>query len=382
MNFRTILALGIALFAIFFGAGNVVFPLDLGRQLGDKYIWGIIGILISGVIMPLVGVFGAALYDGNYREFFRRIGVIPGEILSLIIILLVGPFGAIPRTITVAHAAISWYFPAVSLFIFSIVTGVLVLLAALNQEKVIDVLGKFLGPIKVVLILSVIVCGFFIAPVIMPTNWTPLDAIWQGLGMGTYTLDLLAAMLITKLVLMGIDRSEIKTQRDLIIGLTKAGFIAAFLLGLVYVGFMIVGAFHGAQVPAVPTQQLIFAIADFVMGRFGFLSSLTVATACLVTAIALTSIFADYITNLAQELFHERISYKQAVFGSIIITVIFANLGFGGIMRYIGPIAVICYPALIVLVACNIAYKLFRFKLVKLPFYVTLLISALMTWYF
>ena len=376
MNNRQVISIGIALFAMFFGAGNVVFPLDVGRIMGDKVYWALFGLLISAIIMPITGVFGAAVFDGDYHAFFRRIGTIPGELLALLCMLVIGPFGAIPRTITVAHGAFSWYFPVISLFAFSLVAAALILFLALKEDKVIDVVGKILGPFKIILISAVIVSGFFVAPTMLHTNFLSMQSFLKGLREGYMTLDLLGAMFLAKLIWKSIDRSAGESSRSLLIGLMKGGVVGGFLLGIIYVGFMLVGAFHGIQISQeVGRQQFIYALADFLMGRFGVVSSFTVALACLVTAIALTAIFADYVRNIILQVFGEKISYKSAVFGSVLITTIMANLGFEGIMNILAPIAIVCYPAIIVLTLCNIAYKTVGFKLVKAPFYATLLIS-------
>lgn len=376
MKFTRIITLGIALFAMFFGAGNVVFPIALGSQLGDQVGWALVGLFLSAAFIPMMGVFGGGLFEGDYQAFFARIGKIPGFILALLCMILIGPFGATPRTITVAHAAISWYFPAISLFIFSLAAVALITFFTLKEEQVVDVIGTLLGPIKITLICAIIVAGFFVPFTTCHGSSTPLKSFLLGFHKGYMTLDLLGAMFLVKLILMDFNSSAYKNPRDMYKDLFKVGFLGALLLGVVYVGFMLIGAWHGCVAAGVGEEQIIFSLADYLLGRLGVLSSFTIAIACLVTAIALTAIFADYLHTVVTQ---KRLSYTASVLLSVGITGFFSNLGFSGIMRTIGPVVQICYPALIVLTALNIAYKLWGFKPVKVPFYVTLILTIVVT---
>lgn len=366
MNTRQILSLGIALFAMFFGAGNIIFPLELGRIMGDRVLFGAPGIFLSAVIMPLVGIIAGVLFEGDYEAFFARIGRIPGFLLAFICMVLVGPLGAIPRAITVSHGAVSWYFPVIKLWLFTIVSGVVIYFFTIHRNKVVDVIGRILGPLKIVLIVTIIGAGFIVSPSMPHTDIGLVEGFAAGLREGYMTLDLLAAIFFAKLIMVGVGGDS---SRSMITDLVKASMIGALLLGSVYVGFMLIAAFHGTVVPAVEAKDLVFALSDYLLGRLGFISSATVAVACLVTAIALTAVFADYLSAV---LFKNVVSYKVGIALTVFVTSAFANLGFSGIMSAIAPVVVICYPAMIVLAVFNIAYKLWGVESVKLPVYATL----------
>lgn len=374
MTTKQILSLGVALFAMFFGAGNVVFPLDLGRVMGDSIPFALLGLFLSGVLMPLTGVFACAFFEGDYKAFFHRIGYIPGELLTLVCMVTIGSLGAIPRTVTLSHAAFSWYFPAFPLWVFTIIAGIIILFFTLREGKVVDVIGRYLGPIKIFLLSSVIISGFFVPSALIHTDFTSLQSFAVGLFAGYGTLDLLGAIFFAKLIILSVGHEATVDKSAFLKGLLKAGAIGALLLGTVYSGFMITSALHGSQIPAVGRDQLIFALGDFLLGRLGILVSFTVAIACLTTAIALTAVFSDYVSN---DLFRGRLSYKAAVVMNVFIICAFSNLGFEGIMKMVIPVALICYPALIVLSLVNIAYKTVGFKPVKIPVYVALAFSTL-----
>lgn len=374
MKTKQIVSLGIALFAMFFGAGNVVFPLALGREMGDSFPFALAGLFISGVLMPLIGVIACAFFEGDYKSFFGRIGFIPGELLALVCMITIGSLGAIPRTITLSHAAFSWYFPTLPLWLFTIIAGCIVLFFTLREGKVVDVIGKYLGPIKIVLLTSVIISGFFISSELKHTDFGAFKSFITGLFAGYDTLDLLGAIFFAKLIILSVGSEASKNKPLFIKNLIKAGAIGAGLLGIIYAGFMITSALHGASAGVVGRDQLIFALGDFLLGRLGILVSFTVAIACLTTAIALTAVFSDYVSS---DLFRKKLSYKAAVVINVFITCAFANLGFEGVMKMIVPIAYICYPAMIVLCLVNIAYKTVGFKPVKIPVFLTLAATTL-----
>jgi LIVCS family branched-chain amino acid:cation transporter len=373
-----IISLGIALFAMFFGAGNVIFPLDLGRILGDHVIFGIFGLFLSAVLMPLIGVFAGVLYQGDYRSFFGRLGKIPGELMTLACMVTIGIFGAIPRILTVAHAALAWYLPFIPLWAFTIVAGLVILLAILQENNVVTVIGKFLGPIKIVLLTGIIIAGFLVPGSLEQTAFTSGQALWNGFIEGYSTLDLLGAIFFAKLIMVGVKHQH-GVSRKLLIDLCKAGGVGAFLLGTMYVGFMYTSAMHGYEVAFVSRKHLMFALGDLLLGRLGLLLGITIVLATLTTAIALSAVFADYLST---DLLKKKISYRTAAILSVAVACAFANLGFEGIMNYIEPMAFICYPAMIVLSLVNIAHKLFGFKPVKTPVFATLIGTFAFAWHF
>src|SRR3990172_2297492 len=111
MQKSKIVSVGLAIFAMLFGAGNVVFPLDLGRTVGAQVFFAVLGLTITGVIVPLIGLISAALFDGSYKKFLGMMGHIPGMFVALVCMLLIGPFGATPRCVSLSYAALQWHVP-------------------------------------------------------------------------------------------------------------------------------------------------------------------------------------------------------------------------------------------------------------------------------
>jgi len=368
MPLHTILPLGFAIFTMLFGAGSVIFPLGLGVQTGSMVGTALVGLLVTGVLVPLLGLVSSALFNGDYKKFFRMAGVIPGALFALVCMLLIGPFGAIPRCMTVAYAAVQWHIPQLSLLLFSFLVACFTFAAALKQRYVVELFGRFVGPVKLILLLTIVALGLFSVSIPPSSVMTHIEAFSTGFSEGYLTLDLLATIFFSGLIVAGIrqkrkeDGSEYSTQEIASIGL-KAGLIGGLLLGIVYAGFCLLAAKMSGDMHGVGKDQLLSALATLVLGsRANILANITMALACLTTTIALTAVVADYVTH---ELFFGRIQYRHALLITVSLNFAMTNLGFSGISQIIEPLAILCYPALIVLSLANIAHVFWGFKHVK-----------------
>lgn len=370
-----IFALGLATFAMLFGAGNVVYPLALGRETGNMVFYSILGFILTAVIVPLLGLVTVMLFEGNYKHFLGTIGKIPGTFIALLCMVLIGPFACIPRCLVLSHAAIQWHISALSLFTYSIIASLLIFVLTLNKGRVIEVLGKFLGPIKLALLFSIATLGLISFSKFEPTSIGKLSAFLKGFNDGYFTLDLLCTIFFSALIYSALKKQLTDeghgSNKNLIINGLKVCLIGGGLLGIVYVGFCLLAAMYGIHVYGVERAQLLSALTTYILGRHaGILANVTVAVACLTTAIALSTVFADYLFS---EIFGERYGYRYALLITTVITFGMTNLGFEGIMKAIEPIVVVFYPALIVLCLVNAANKLWGFKYIKFAFFSTLL---------
>lgn len=372
-----VVATALALFAMLFGSGNIALPLGLGRDLGSMAIYAMFGFFLTAVIVPVIGIIGMALYDGDYRQFIERIGVIPGAIIIAICLALMGPFCIIPRCIAISHAALAWMLPSLSLFYFSIAMVIMLFVATQAKNSVVDLMSRFLGPLKLGLLTAVIVKGFFVASQVAPCALSGWNTFGKGLFEGYGTLDLLAVIFFSGLLIANLKKHVHTTlsKREMIRLLVQAGALGALLLGLMYAGFVMVASWQsGAQACAgVGRGQLLSVLASIVLGAGGgILASITIAIACMTTAIALTTVFAEYLST--QSFFGKiTLHYKSALMITLVIALFFANYGFEGIQTMLAPIVMILYPALIVLTCTNILYKVWHIDLGVIPFYITLI---------
>lgn len=369
----SIIATGLAMFSMFFGAGNVVFPLALGQNTESMNAYAICGLLITAVGVPFLGLLAMTLYNGCYQSFFSRMGKIPGFLVALVIMALIGPFGAIPRCITLSYSTLSSFYSLGSLPLFSALSCLLIYIFTYKRKNIVDILGIILTPILLGSLALIIVAGIWFGPSAAESAHTPASAFTLGLVEGYQTMDLLGAFFFSSVVILGLKNSLPKEEQhnnSKLIAITlQSSLIGAGLLTLVYIGFSYVSACNGQLINDVSKDQLISHIATTVMGSSaGLIACIAVAMACLTTAIALTAVFAEF---LHEDIAQKKIDYKLCLIATLLLTFGISTLEFTGIAKILVPILEICYPAMIVLSGCNIAYKLWGVRIVKTPVLLT-----------
>lgn len=371
-----ILATGLAMFSMFFGAGNVVFPLALGQIAQDKNFFAILGMLITAVGVPFTGLLAMTLFDGDYDRFFGRIGKVAGFIVAAIIMGLIGPFGATPRCVALSYSTVKTLLPNISLPLFSAISCVVIWLFTFRRNTIIDLLGYVLTPVLLGSLAIIIIVGLFTAPAAPIAEQERFALFLKGLQDGYQTMDLLGAFFFSSVAIVGLKsalKDTVEDRRSLLTAALKASAIGAFLLALIYVGFSYVAAFHSEAVANIPSDELISKVAVHILGpHAAIIACIAVAFACLTTAIALSTVFAEFIQK---DIFFNKIGYGPLLIGTLVVTFFVSILNFTSIIAFLAPILRICYPALIVLSVLNILYKLYNFKPVKIPVFVTFLLT-------
>lgn len=383
MQTSRLISVGLAIFAMLFGAGNVVFPLSLGRDTGTEVLYAVLGFIATGVLVPLLGLVSAALFGGDYRKFLGMAGRWPGALIAFFSMILVGPFGATPRCITLAHGATRWHIPGLDLFTFSIIAAVLIYIASIKRNIIVNLMGRIFGPIKLVLLFTIIFLGLVGVGMPLPSTLGHSMAFMRGFADGYQTLDLIATIFFSSLIITAIKAGHSGTQaltpRQIAGYGLKAGVIGGSLLGLVYVGFSFAASKHGSALAFVENTQLLSALAELLLGaRASILANITTAIACMTTAIALSAVFAEY---LSVDVFRGKIKYAHALLITVALNMAMTNLGFSGLAQVIEPMVIVCYPALIVLSLANIAHALWGFKHVQHVVIATVVFNTALTAY-
>ncbi|HEY4832513.1 MAG TPA: branched-chain amino acid transport system II carrier protein [Waddliaceae bacterium] len=347
INYFTV---GMAIFAMFFGAGNIIFPLALGQIALDKTPWGLSGLLLTAVAMPFAGLLAMFRHGGQVRLFFNRLGKVPGLIVASLIISLLGPFGAAPRCIALAHSTLLLSLPGIPLILFSASACLLIFLFVYRENRILKLLGYFLSPLKIIFLILIIIKGFIEAPeaTLISEDPSKISHFWHGLTEGYNTMDLLAAFFFAPIVVSSLGNRE--KGRDLNHFVLIASAIGAFLLAVVYIGFCYLAYFYAPQLEGVSNDQLLGAIALKILGPYaGLIVGLTVTFACLTTAIALIAAFTSFMHKEVLKIGHFPI-----LLTSLVTTFGITILEFQGIARFLNPILEICYPALILLTIYNL----------------------------
>lgn len=375
------ITVGLAIFAMLFGSGNLMYPVQMGALSGSEVGMGLLGFVLSGVLLPILSLISITFFDGNYQEFFRRIGNIPGAALIFICMLIIGPLFIMPRIIDLIydiaiHPNIGHI---VSLLSFSILFGLLVFMCCYKRSSLVDLLGKILSPLKLITLFAVIIIGFITGgtpEIFSKTSW---EVFINSFEIGYYTLDLLGTIFFGYIII-SIMRSKLDVhtagdQKKLASIMFKGSMIGGLLIATVYAGLAILGALHGQGLdPQLNKAQVFYAVTKHALGHYGSLFiGITVFLACLSTMIALASVVSEYLRN---DIFKGKVNYTLLLILVLMAAVGMAQFKLGSLENFAGPIIMIIYPVLIVLTFCNLAYKLFGFTPVKIPVLITFLISG------
>lgn len=359
------------MFSMFFGAGNVIFPLIVGQSVGGGLSYALIGLLLTAVLMPFSGLLSITLFEGDYMAFFRRMGKWPGLAMSALIIALIGPFGAAPRCVTLTYSSLKFYVPELGLVPFTIGALLLIFFCCVKKQRIIDILGVVLTPLLLVFLGVIVIKGVFFSPHQPPLpSLHDQGAFFYGLKGGYNTMDLLAGLFFSSIICARLkkeleeDGLETGDRKVFLKHFAKAAALGAFLLGVVYIGFGTLANLHSSSLGNIPPDQLLGSIGSLILGPYaGFIVCMAVVLSCLTTAIALAAVSAEFLQKVTG------LSYRIALSIVLLLTGLVSMLEFSGIVRMLGPVLEICYPALIGLSILNILHKTFKVEMVKLPIY-------------
>ena len=381
------LTVGLAIFSMFFGAGNLMYPLNVGMHAGSFTLYGMLGFILTAVCLPLAGLISMILYNGDYRSFFGRLGETIGYVVTVICMIVIGPMIAIPRIVTVSHQMIAPFLPVpflqeINLYssaVFALLFLGITYLATFRENRIVDLLGTVISPLLLISLLAIIIKGFFTAHTPLLTDVTPWDAFTVNFIRGYETLDLLGGIFFSSIVINIVKETVSKkvTQNQIaVIGL-KAGALGVSLLATVYIGMSLLSMYHGHGLFI--SGDLFRQLAFKVLGAHGaFVMGTAVLMACFSTSIALGAVVGEFFQK---QIFCNRISYELSLATVLLLCMPLSIFGLDYVAGLTGgPLVYIGYPAIIALTFCNIAYKLFGFKPVKLPVAITFLIALISYW--
>lgn len=351
---------GLAMFSMFFGAGNIIFPLSIGQYAADKHIYALIGFILSAVIIPFSGVLAMILFQGDLRKFFGRIGKKPGVFLALFLMLLLGPLGSTPRCVAISYTFMKTLFPQTSLVIYSLCACVLIFLFAFSKNHILPLLGKFLTPVLLTSLFIFIVMGAFFSNGTQVTDLTNGHLFVHGLKEGYNTMDLMAGFFFSSGILLllktSLTKNDSANKRTLLIRALKASLIGGVLLAIVYSGFCMIAAKHSSALIGVSKENILSVLAISILGAHaGYFVCIIVSLACLTTAIALISVFSQFIQK---EILKDKIGYRVILVASLAFTFFVCTWEFSGISAFLTPLLELTYPGLILLTLINITHAL------------------------
>lgn len=343
------IVVGFALFAMFFGAGNVVFPPYIGMHAGEQWANGFLFYFIADIGLALVAMF-AILHAGGADNITGRIGHVASKVLMCAVILCIGPMVAIPRTAaTTLEMSVTPFFSGMSPVVFSIIFFAVILLLSIKQSAVIDIVGKILTPALLIGLLILIVKGF-VSPIgdIVDTGVSASEVTINGIKSGYQTMDVLAAMAFGIIILSSADEKGYTDSKSAAKMIGIAAALSGVLLMIVYFGLTYLGATASTVFPAdISRANLVIGIVELLLGKAGLIIfAIVIALACITTAVALVSSAASFFAKLA----NDKISYSVFVVVICVSSAVISNLGLDMIIAIATPVLDIVYPPMLVLI--------------------------------
>jgi branched-chain amino acid:cation transporter, LIVCS family len=359
------LTIGLMTFALFLGAGNMIFPPALGQSAGTNIWIAAAGFLITAVGLPLLGIIAIARSGGDLQQLSKRVHPLFGIIFTATVYLALGPFFGIPRTGTVAfEIGVTPFLPehlnneGLPLFLYTIIYFGITFLVALNPTKLVDRIGKFLTPL-LLLILVVIGMAGIMNPVGTFSSPTAAyeEPFFKGFIEGYLTMDAIAALVFGIVVIHAIQARGVTNRNEITSVTIKAGLIAAIGLSVVYLTLSYLGATSRTILgEAANGGEILAGLAYHLFGFSGnILLGLAITFACLTTSVGLVSAAGEYFHQLMP-----RFSYKLLIFIFTCFSMVIANIGLTQLISMTIPVLIAIYPIAISLIALSFFDRLFK----------------------
>ncbi|WP_071027088.1 branched-chain amino acid transport system II carrier protein [Peptoniphilus raoultii] len=379
-HFKSIIVIGFALFAMYFGAGNLIFPPYLGFISGGDWIKSSIGFTIADAGLGLIGIIALANFDGDIIKLGSRVNKKFAVILSLAIILCIGPFLAMPRTGATSYeiGILPIFGSGFSKYLFAIIFFGLVILLTIRANKVVDIVGKFLTPALIICV-GILIFKGFTSPLGEIADTSLVEGVVKrGIRDGYQTMDALASCMFALVIINAVKDLKLGDKLGEFEITIASGTTAAICLAIVYGGLAHIGATLSMDksIPVdIDNTKLLVDVTNGLLGKIGvYILGIIVLLACLTTAIGLVSATASYFTNLL----NGRFSYGQVVVIASVVSGVISVLGVQEIIKISAPILEIIYPCCTTLIILGMFNKKIKDDLVyQIPVYTNLVLGLL-----
>lgn len=360
LPFSKILVIGLMLFAMFLGAGNVIFAPIVGQQAGTSTWVAMGGFLITGVGLVLLAIIALTRGGGTVEKLASRVHPKFAVVFSILLFLALGPFYVIPRTTSVVYEiaikpVVGPENTSLYLFIFSFIFIVFTILLSWNTTKFVDRLGKMITPVFSILLLVLVITSIInpMGEIGAPQEEYMSGVFLKGFTEGYYTMDVLAAFVFGGIFIKSIKGYGIKSEQEVTKLFIKAGVIAtvglvALQISMAWIGATSVDAIgfkdNGGEVLAQSSEYLLGPAGIYLIGLVILLTGITTNVACL-------GAVSEYFERIQKS-----VSYKKWIIVFAILSLIFTNFGLNTILTMASPVLLLLYPlaiALIVLIFAN-----------------------------
>lgn len=372
---KTILFLGMALFAMFFGAGNLLLPAYLGLQTRTDWTTTFAGFSLTAILAPVLAIFAVAVSGNYFTDLGSRANVKLAYILSLINVLCIGPLIALPRAgASVYEVAIKPIIPDaqpvwVCVLFFGAVMG-----ASFSLNRITGILGKIFAPILLFFLALLIVPGLFMGSTVNIDPTIIEDRFYVGFQEGYQTMDVLAGLIFAVLLIAGANRKSYTHVKDKIEVVVKSAILAAVCMLLVYGGLFYLGAHAIVDTANTTRSSLLIYLATQYFGSNGvYLISILMILACITTAIALTAGSANFFERLTKG----KLGYIEGVISITLVSTLLAITGVDGIIEYAAALLNFIYPVTLVLILSVLLFG--RTIQNQKPYFITLMVTMVIS---
>lgn len=355
------LLVGVTLFSMFFGAGNLILPPLVGLQAGAQGVPAMAGFLITGIGLPVLGIVAVAL-AGTIRDLASRVHPVFAHIFVAAVYLAIGPCLAIPRTSSTSFEMLQPLLPQhlpleAARLAFSVLFFVAAYLLAMHPGRLTRLLGHVTGPALIVLIVAVVGAAIFspdpAGVAAAQASYSSASAM-QGFLVGYQTMDLLASLTFGIVIATNIRELGVTDDAGLTREVSRAGLFAGVLMALIYCGLAVVGANLSAAMPDLTNGAAILTASASL--HFGVVGLVVVAAifllACLNVCIGLISCCGTYFADE-----FPRVPYRVWAAGFAVFSCAVSNLGLDAILAFSVPLLNALYPVAIVLVVMGMLHK-------------------------
>lgn len=349
---KEIFITGFALFSMFFGAGNLILPPFLGKNAADAWYWVTLGFFITAVFIPILGILAHARLQGTMYDFGKKVSPAFSLIYCLIVYGISIALPA-PRTASVTHEmAIAPYFDSIDSLVTSSIYFVLVFVFVMNRSKVLNLIGRFLTPLIILILLSIIFIGIFSDHAITTSTIFEIPFV-DGILEGYQTFDAIGAVVVGGVLVISMNFKKDATFQDKKELITKSGIIAGLGLLVIYAGLIYNGALFGSSFSEKATRtEVLTGLSTLTLGNIGttFLNVL-VSLACFTTAVGIITGTSDYFKGVFN---NSQKAYTITAIVACILGVIMGQLDVHDIIHIAIPALMFIYPITIVLIILNL----------------------------
>ncbi len=348
---KEVFIIGFALFSMFFGAGNLILPPFLGVQSGESWSLVTLGFFVAAVIIPIIGIMAHARLQGTMFDFGKKVSPTFSVVYCLIVYTISITLPA-PRTASVTHEMAIAPFLGTSSLLTSTIYFALVFVFVMNRSRILNVIGKFLTPFIIIILLAVIFIGMTTTPeVINPSTFkTPFVS---GLLEGYQTFDAIGAVVIGGVLVISMNfkkGTSFEIKKEII---TKAGIVAGIGLLIIYTGLIYNGVLFSNTFGEEATRtEILSSLSTQTLGNIGttFLSVL-VALACFTTGVGIITGTADYFKGLFN---NSQKAYTITAIIGCFLGILIGQFDVHYIIVIALPALMFIYPITIVLILLNV----------------------------